>query len=1409
MRNNFRRLFTRHLTTTVVHLGLLMFTTTSYAQAVDPLQTGQVQLLNGSYYKQLQDLHEGTSGYLSFFQPDDLLYEFRKQAGLSQPAGANDLGGFWEGDSNDFGFVRGHTAGHYLTAASRMYALTGNTTYLNNVNDIVTGLADVQTAFNNNGYLAALPESVFTVLENDQMSFPTAWVPYYTQHKIMAGLNDAHTHTGNQQALDVVFDNAQYFVDRVNALSPSVVERMVKTHENQGREFGGMNELLTDLYVKADALSDSRAQGFLDLANVFNNRTYMQTLAAGIDALPGTHANTHIPQAVGWAKYGRVANDQTATAAAQNYWDIVTRDHTFVTGGNSYGEWYRTGGQETGTDGSLLSWDAAETCNVYNMLKLTGELIQQDPQQKYAAYAENALINQILPSMDPVEGVTTYFMSLKPGHFKTYHTGHVHDGSMWCCAGSGMENPTRYTDLTYFKDADALYVNTFMPSQVDWTEKGITLTQEGDSTTADETMRMTVNTDSPTDAELNVRIPSWANGDVLVTINGQAYQGDVNRGEYLALNRQWQDGDEVEVTLDKNLYLRRSRDDPNMISVYYGAVLLAGGLGTDGLPGNNQKAVGQGDYAGVPITVSVPDIDAINADPSSWLVPVSGEEMHFELYDDGVATGIIFKPFYETHHERYSVYWKLDAPAGTRTWRGGGSYNTVQEGLNWDIAPAPGDSLQFDGDLTTSVDNNYASGTAFNDITFAPNAAGFTVSGNRITLQGSVSNLSTQTQTVNTDLNLAAGDHTFNASGAPLVIGGQVSGDGNLVKTGDNQLTLLANNNHHATVVNDGELHVGNGGTTGSLGTGDVTLANNATLAFNRSDNATLASTVSGNGNLRKLGAGELNVIKPQLYTGQTIIEEGTLRLDTGSAGNGTFSLDFDTQGGTVKDTNGEGTGFTRRLAGTADPTNDANLDIDQTAGTLSITSGGASDFYGENGLQNIEAPGINLSDLGIDTNADFTITANFQDAPSAANYRQFGVYVGDSAYRLLRGGYLSVDAHNIFGVNNTGSSANDSNLTLTSTGAPTTGGDVDVVVTRIAGVFTITVNGVNATPSSQLTELNGLSDLTLGVFSLHTSSSSGDFTVPLTSFTITSPDLPADEIFQGMLPTATDVVIAAGATLDLNDMDQTLGSLDGEAGSGLIMGNAQANTLTINGTDGTTQFDGTITGQGNLVKAGNSTLKLGGANSFSGSLSVQEGILALLSAASITNASSIDIQPDATLALELSGPGNLDLLNITGNFSANGTLQVTLDPNAPSPQPGDSYDLMDFASATGAFITLKLPTLSQGLAWDTSNLLTTGVLSVDVPVLQGDLDGDGFVGITDLNLVLSSWNNTVQDGHPADPTSDNFVGIEDLNVVLGNWNTGTPPNSDATSNIPEPTSFTLLTLSSLFLCHRHRPRLT
>ncbi|QDU57204.1 beta-L-arabinofuranosidase domain-containing protein [Aeoliella mucimassa] len=1439
----------------LVLLVMIGFSQVVAAQSVDPFAAGTVQLLDGSYYKQMQDLQEGPTGYLSFFAPDDLLYEFRQQAGLPQPAGALDLEGRWEGDANEFGFVRGHTTGHYLSAASRMAALTGNQTYLDHVDQVVSGLAEVQDAMNDNGYLSAFPSTLFDRLENNQLSFPDAWVPYYTVHKVLAGLNDAHTYTGNQQALEVAFELSDYFVDRVDGLPQNVVNQMVTSHVNSGREFGGMNELLTDLTVKASDARDPRATSYLELADVFNNRSLMNELAAGNDVLNGIHANTHIPQAVGWARYGQIAGDQDATDAAVNFWSIVVRDHTFATGGNSYGEYFRTPGQETGAGGALLSWNTAETCNVYNMLKLSEQLFAASPEYKYAAYSENALINHILPSIDPHEGVTTYFMSLEPGHFKTYHTGHVHDGSFWCCAGTGMENPTRYAAMAFFKNANSLFVNSFMPAQVDWQEKGITLTQYGDATTADETMRMVVSSDGLTQANLQVAIPSYAFGDVTVTINGQAYEGPVNRGEYLSLDREWQDGDEIEVSFDKRLYLRRSRDDPDMVSVYYGAVLLAGELGTAGLPGGDQQALHDWDFSGVS-DPSVPAIDASDADPETWLVPVEGEELHFELYDDGQATGIIFKPMYETHHERYSVYWQLNAPQATRTWRGGGM-NTFQEGTNWDLAPTAGDSLAFAGSLTTTVDNNYAADTEFEHLSFLSDAAAFTLAGNRLQLSGNITNLSTNTQTIEADLRFTSGTHTIDAHEGAIVIGGNISGDATLVKTGAQRVTLLGTNTHSATVVSQGELAIGNGGTTGSLGTGSVVLENNASLLLNRSDETSLATSISGEGNLVKQGSGTLTVLREQSYQGQTVVEAGTLQLGTNSIGQGAFSLDFTQAGGLVNDANGQGTGFTRRLAGTTSAANDPRLALDTNAGVLEITSGGPADFNGDINLQNIEAPGVNLSDLGLSGDSDFTITASFLNSPDAQNYRQYGVFVGDSANRLVRGGYLTIDNHGAFGVNNAGGTPYDANLAYNAAGAPATGGELEVVLARIGGLFSLTVNGVNVTPTSQLSELNSLSDLTLGVFSLHTNSASGAFTVPLTSFTIQSPDLPG-EISTGSLPSDTDVVVAAGATLDLNNLNQTIRSLAGEPGSQVLLGQAGGNTLTIAPQGAASLFQGTISGQGSLEIRGSGSQSLSGVQTYTGQTIVSSGTLSLVGNGSIASSSSIFIASGATLdtsgltdafivasgqrlsllgggevggdthiadgatltgsgriagdltldsgatvMLTLQSPGVGDTLEITGALTLvdNVMLDVSLGDSIDSLEFrfGDSWQVLAFDTSVGEVseIDWALPPLSADLAWDTSALLSTGVLAVGSG-LAGDFNRDGVVNLGDYTV----WRDHL--GSPAGtlPSVGTLTGAIDhshYQLWRDQFGRALPTSSVEQSHVPEPHSV-LLTIIGIAL---------
>ena len=503
------------------------------------------------------------------------------------------------------------------------------------------------------------------------------------------------------------------------------------------------------------------------------------------------------------------------------------------------------------------------------MLKITRSLMERSPKTAYGAYYEQALYNQILPSIAPDTGMMNYYLSLRPGHFKTYNAP---EGASWCCVGTGIENTPEYNDGIYFKKNDNMWVNLYLPSQVDWTEKGMVVSQLGDLLKTN-SVQFTVTAPTATQANLNFRIPAWADGQVSVKINGTDYTGPVVRSEYLALDRVWQNGDQVEITMAKKLYIRRSSDDPSMVSIFYGPIMLVGRMGTSGMPASD-LATGVNPYSGYS-DPTVPAIDALSADPSQWLELIDPDTLTFRAVNAGGANNIEFSPFYDVHHERYSVYWKLNAPAGTRTWRGGGVFNDWSDPTNWDIAPCSSDTLQFDGTTTTTANNNLASNTSINGITFKTTAGAFTITGNSFTLTGNIVNNSVNTQTINTPLLLAGGSRTLNAAAGDIVLGGSIGGSGSMIKTGNHALTLRGNNLSLGTgaAVLEGSLRI-----DGTTVTGEVN--NQATVVFDQTRSGSMKGNILGSGNVIKTGVGDLALLNASHYAGSTTIQQGLLRLE-------------------------------------------------------------------------------------------------------------------------------------------------------------------------------------------------------------------------------------------------------------------------------------------------------------------------------------------------------------------------------------------------------------------------------------------------------------------------------------------------------------------------------------------------
>ncbi len=572
--------------------------------------------------------------YLLGLDPDRFLHTFRLTAGL--PTSAEPYGG-WEQPTGE---LRGHIFGHYLSACALMYASTGDERFKQRVNYIVTELAKVQAAMPSQGYnagfLSAYPEEFFDRVDQRR----SVWAPYYTLHKIVAGLLDAYQQAGNAQALEVLEQLADWLSFRIGRLTSE--EQQIALLN----EFGGMNESLANLY----AITGKPQHLALSLA--FNDTVVLDKLARQEDLLDRMHANTQIPKAIGAARQYELTGDQKLQQIAAYFWERVALHRSYAIGGNSDDELFFP----TNRFDQHLSSVTAETCNTYNMLKLTRHIFGWEPSAKAMDFYERGLFNHILGSQDPDTGMMTYFASLRPGHVKVYNTPHH---SFWCCTGSGMENHAKYADTIYYHDDSSAYVNLFIPSALTWAEKGITLRQETAFPESD-TTNLTINCSQPTELTLKIRYPAWAQGFNL-SINGETQSVEASAGSYVTVKREWQDGDRVEVQLPMALHLEDLPNAPQMVAVLYGPIVLAGALGTADMP-----EVYNPDYHTREAAINrlpVPPVPALVGSKESIVAniqPVAGEALTFRSVGIGSPTDVTLIPFYQLHHQRYTVYWRVE-----------------------------------------------------------------------------------------------------------------------------------------------------------------------------------------------------------------------------------------------------------------------------------------------------------------------------------------------------------------------------------------------------------------------------------------------------------------------------------------------------------------------------------------------------------------------------------------------------------------------------------------------------------------------------------------------------------------------------------------------------------------------------
>jgi hypothetical protein len=524
------------------------------------------------------------------------------------------------------------------SACALMWAQTGDTTVKARGAMMVSELAKCRQK-HGNGYLSAFPSELFDRLKAGER----VWAPFYTYHKIMAGLLDSWTLAANPQALEMVKGMALWVRDYAQPVPDDQWQRMLNV------EYGGMNDVL---YQLATVTKEAE---WAELAHRFDHEKIFGPLAVGRDELKGVHANTNIPKVLGAARrYERTGEDRSR-AIATFFWNDVTGMRSYATGGTSNGEEWQG---DPGHLATAIGPESQETCVTYNMLKLTRELFSWSPEARYADFYERAYFNGILPTQHPADDEKAYYTPLATGYWKLCGAPNA---GFWCCHGSGVENFSKLADSVYFHDDDGIWVNLFVLSEVTWKDRGIRLVQDTRFPETD-TTTLTVRAEKPTRMTLRVRVPYWVAGNGSAKLDGRALDAFAGPGSYLVIDRTWRDGERLDVRLPMQLHVHPMPDDNSVQAVMYGPLVLVGRMGTDGITAENRRAeptkprtVPEFKNPAPPPT---PTIQASSDDVNSWVAPVPGKTLEFRT--TGQTSAITLVPLYRLFDERYVVYWNVN-----------------------------------------------------------------------------------------------------------------------------------------------------------------------------------------------------------------------------------------------------------------------------------------------------------------------------------------------------------------------------------------------------------------------------------------------------------------------------------------------------------------------------------------------------------------------------------------------------------------------------------------------------------------------------------------------------------------------------------------------------------------------------
>lgn len=603
---------------------------------LNPLPLDHVRLTGGP----LKAAQEADAEYLLELQPDRMLAFLRQRAGLKPKA--EGYGG-WDGPKRN---LTGHIAGHYLSAVSLMWAATGDARFKERANYIVDQLKEIQDA-QGDGYIGALEDGQGVdgkqrfmdlsngVIKSGSFDLNGLWSPWYVEHKLFAGLRDAYRYTDNTIALQVEIKFAGWVESILSKLNEDQLQQML------GTEFGGMNEVLAELYADT---ADSR---WLNLADKFHQKAMIDPLSQDRDVISHTHGNTQVPKLYGvlmrYVYTGNAADEE----AAKYFWDRVVYHYSYATGGHGKNEYFGAPDKLN----YMVDGRTAETCNVYNMLKMTRTLFSVEPDIRYADFHERALFNHILASQDPSDGTVTYMLPVGRGVQHEYQR--MFD-DFTCCVGTGMESHALHgAGLFYYRGSHEFWISLYAPSSARWDSAEVDFQVETDFPIGS-SAKVKVQTKTPKEFTLALRRPYWAGSGFSVKVNGQELKKLSPADSYVKVTRTWHDGDTVELHLPKDLRTEPLPDNPTRMALMWGPLVLGGDLGSE---------IPQEDPENMPAPSAPALVVDANKPIEQWLKPESDKPGRFKTSGVGLSQDIEFAPLYELPRRKYAVYWDVLTPA--------------------------------------------------------------------------------------------------------------------------------------------------------------------------------------------------------------------------------------------------------------------------------------------------------------------------------------------------------------------------------------------------------------------------------------------------------------------------------------------------------------------------------------------------------------------------------------------------------------------------------------------------------------------------------------------------------------------------------------------------------------------------